>query len=272
MDAIETSGNEQEQSRNESGQFESNQKTSESQIDRQFLEALNQKFSEYDKVLQSQGEDKETLRKLKEAFGEKEKPETSKKWIDNHIGRILEARQKGQEMPITEDLVVQLQKQMDETEDLKRQLREATQALQHMQNPATWQDNQVYSEMDNILSGTLEKVYGEANPKMHNLVSQTVAERLKQTRREAPDVWEKIRNDKNLQRKIVMKAVSEIVPPQAMKMMQKQHEDNQPVTMELLQEAWQETMQIEDPEVRAKAKELLRQKLYSMRSPIGKKR
>lgn len=240
-------------------------------FDPQFLEALNQKFSEYDKALAESSTDKQTLERLKKAFAGEQEEKKQGKWLDKHLGKLLEARQRGQEMPITEDLVVELQKQMDETEELKDQLRKATEALQRMQNPATWQDNQVYSEMDNTLSGVLEKVYGEANPRMHELVSSTIADRLRQTRKEAPEIWEKIRNDKNLQRKVVMKAVSEIVPPQAMQMMRKQHEDSQPVTMELIQQAWDEAMQIEDQELRAKAKEALRQKLYSMKSPFRRR-
>jgi len=234
----------------------------------QFLQALNAKFAEYDQKLAGDNEDKETLQKLKQAFGKQEEPKQNQKWIDKHLSTILEARQKGQQMPITEDLVVELQKQMDETSQLKADLLKAQQALQRMQNPETWQDNQIYSDMDNTLSGVLEKVYGQEHPQMHQHVSGMIADRLKQVRSQAPDVWSKIRNDKTLQRKIVMKAVADIVPPQAMQMMRQQHEENQPITPELLNQAWEETRQIEDPELRAKAKELLRQKLFSMRSPV----
>jgi hypothetical protein len=237
------------------------------QLPAEFLEALNQKFSEYDKHL-SQPKTDPTIEKLKAAFQDKPKEQDNKKWIDKHLSRLLEARQRGQEMPITEDLVVELQKQMDEMNELKRTLAEAQAALKHMKNPQTWQDNAVYSEMDNTLSGVIERVYGQSNPRMHGLVSEVIAERLKQARNEAPDVWEKIRNDKTLQRKIVMKAVSEIVPPQAMKMMREQHEANQPITPADWSAAWEEASQIEDPDVRAKAKELLRQKMFEMKSTL----
>lgn len=238
---------------------------SQGQLPAEFLEALNQKFSEYDKRL-SESKSDPTIEKLKQAFSNEKPRDAQGKWIDKHLGRILEARQRGQEMPITEDLVVEFQKQMDEVTELKKALQEAQQALKHMRNPATWQDNQVYSDMDNVLSSTLEKVYGDSNPRMHAMVSEVVAERLKQARQEAPELWEKIRNDKTLQRKIVMKAVSEIVPPQAMQMMRKQHEDSQPITQETWNQAWEEAQQIEDPDLRAKTKELLRHKMYEMKN------
>lgn len=255
----------QGQSRDDAGRFSSN---NEAQQQQAFLDALNAKFGDLESKI---SEKDQTLNKLKEAFAPEKKKDDSK-WIDAHLKTLLEARQRGQEMPITEDLVVQMQRQMDTIQKLEQELKQAKGQVDRFSNPATWQDNQVYSEMDNTLSSTIERIYGKPSPEIHRTVSGVIADRLKQVRAEAPDVWEQIRNSKEAQRKIVHKAVSEIVPPQAMNMMRQAHEDAQPITQQDFEQAWREASQIEDPKLRSKAKEAIRIKLYEHTNPMRMRR
>jgi hypothetical protein len=238
------------------------------QIDRDFLAALSAKFDDYDKKLSGAAEHSDTLKKIKDAFEPKKSDKQDQKWIDSHLKSLLEARQRGQEMPITEDLVVQMQRQMDTIDELTQKLQRAEAMIGRFNDPATWQDNQVYSDMDNTLSASIERVYGREAPEIHKTVSSIVAERLKQTRQEAPEVWEKIRNNKDLQKRIIHKALSEVVPPEAMKLMREKHEASQPLTQRDFEAAWKEASEIQDPKVRAKAKELVRQKLYEHSNPF----
>lgn len=239
-----------------------------SQIDAEFLQALNSKFDEYDKALGESAKDKEILSKLKSALSDEQPRDKEGKWIDKHLARIMEARQQGGSMPITEDLVVAMQQQMDETTALKSQLEEALRTIKQLSNPQTHQDQNVYGTMDNITTRTIERIYGEVRPEIHDLVSRTLSDRLRQTQKEAPEVWERIRLDPQLQKKVVLKAVSDIVPPQAMQMMRQKHEDEQPLTMQTIRQAFEEAQSIEDPEMRAKAKEIVRQKMWAMRNPL----
>lgn len=238
-----------------------------------FLEALNQKFGEYDQKLSQADKTSAMLKEMQDVLGGKTKSEQkdNKKWIDKHLGTFIQAQREGKSMPITEDLVVEMQRQIDANQELAAKFEKAQRQLERLQNPQTWQDNQVFSDMDNVLSGTLERVYGRSNPEMHQMVSNKVAANIRLLMEHSPSDWERVRNNKDMQRKIVFKAVSDIVPPQAMKMMREQKEAETPLTPEDFATAWEEANQIQDQKTRSKVKELLRQKLYEFRSPIAAK-
>lgn len=235
----------------------------------ELLYSMTEKLEQQDQKLSQSEKNNQVLERLQQALNPQSQKEQkdSKKWIEKHLPSFMESRQQGRQMPITEDMAVEMQNLMDRIEQSEKQNQQYKQQLDRLNNPTTWQDQQIYASMDNQITEALQGIYGQHDDGVYQVVSQKISDRLKATQQAAPDLWEQIRNDGDAQRKIVMKAVSEIVPPKAMANMRKQHEDAQPITPELVSQAWQEASQIEDPEIRAKAKEVVRMHIFEMRNP-----
>lgn len=205
---------------------------------------------------------RKTLERLQKALGGEESQEEQPQWFDNVLGELLEARQRGMDMPITSQLAVELHKSQQRQAELEKQLERLQGKTEYLADPDTQVDVRAYDQMDSFLGESLENVFGgEYPPGMADSVSKSIVTWLKQLKTESPEEWRELRRNPQNQRKVVQHFVDKHIPAHLRKMQANLIEQQQPFTHEDALEAYQEAMQL-PAEQRAKVMPMVRSKIW----------
>lgn len=161
----------------------------------------------------------ERLERVRAAFDDSQgEPEAEEgggdeAWFNEILDGLLDARQRGVEMPLTSRLAVELKKRQDENAALRKQLNDIAKKTDHLADPELSVDRVAYAQMDGMIGDSLGHVFGnDYPPTIGKAVTTAVVNFLGELKREAPDEWKEIRRDSQSQRKIVQHFVNEHIP------------------------------------------------------------
>jgi len=188
-------------------------------------------------------------------------------WYDEGIlPMLLELEKDGKSHPMTATLARELKKSQEQQRQLAELVRTLQARTEEIQDPNTQNDERAFSTMDDYIVDELTSVYGEPKTNLHRAVAANIAADIQAIKTKLPGKWEEIRRDPGKLRKIVQHHITGIIPPTARQAIAKQVDDNTPVTLQTLHQAWDEFQGIKhtlDPQTRGEMASEIRRQLLS---------
>lgn len=227
----------------------------------------------------------ETISKLKSVFdpdsGKAADPYESEKErlnqeLDEYINAAMEHDRRGTPIPLTINNAVSnikfqlrsLEKEKTYEEETKR-LREE---VKRLSNPGHSIDQTAFSNIDSHVINSLEQIYGpgdeytdQKNAQFQAVTGQ-IANEIRDLKENDPQMWDRIRRDRNAQTKLVNHFVKKNIPPKARQIMEQDEIRRTPLGYDELVNAFREAKELaaegKDPKARQYVTQL-RQELLS---------
>lgn len=181
---------------------------------------------------------KETISRMRQAFGaEREQQPTNKPggWLDDILDASLQAEKRGQGMPVTTKIGVELAESQAQIEMLKQLVAETKREVaeaKKSQDPHAQANQAMFMQMDDTLVGQIERIYGQFDEGVYKAGVEKLSDVLNYVRQNEPENWENIRRNKGVQQQIISRVVLSMIPPEAQRALQQQDEDDTPVTQD----------------------------------------
>ena len=187
---------------------------------------------------------------------------------DELLPHLFQLEKEGKSHPMIAKLAAQLKKEQEGTRAYAQKFAQLEAQIAQLSDPRAQNDDRAYGQIDDFLTTELEQVYGEAPSTLHRAVAANIAADLTRLQKEFPGKWEEIRRNPQALQKVVKHHILQIVPPQAKQAIAKQVEDATPVTLQTLNQAWNEFQQIKgrlDPHDRERVATELRRQILAER-------
>jgi hypothetical protein len=189
--------------------------------------------------------------------------------LDHYMQAAIEAERRGQPIPLTTNLAIQLFQgkieQEREREQLFGELAELKRTLNVVNNPETHLDNATYQNIDTSVLGAMDVLYGrqpsDTKSFQFQAVTKAIGAEIRDLKRNDPELWAEIRRDPNRQNKLVQHFVKQTIPPKAREILMEDQIRREPMSTDELMSAFREADQIEDPGERQKIKVAIRQEI-----------
>lgn len=189
--------------------------------------------------------------------------------LDHYMQAAIEAERRGQPIPLTTNLAIQLFQgkieQEREREQLFGELAQLKQAMKIAQNPDNQVDNITYQALDTNVLQAMDVLYGKAPSDVKSYQFQAVTKALgaeiKDLKRNDPELWAEIRRDPNRQASMVRHFVKQTIPPKAREILMEDQIKREPMSTEELRQAFREADGIDDPKERQRIKVAIRQEI-----------
>lgn len=219
------------------------------------------------------------MRKLKGVF-EPSKGDVQEspvgKWeqqLDYYIEQAMEAKNRGQPIPLTANLAVELfQGKIDahkREEALLRRIDQLEGGMKEQTDPRTAINQRAYADFDSHIKNGLERMFGtesrtlDARRTQFNAIGKQVADAVRELQRVAPQKWEEIARSPERIRQIAHNALRNNMPPKAVQMIEQENLRNTPMSQGELLQALKESKSIKDPVKRAEIATQIRQEYFS---------
>jgi hypothetical protein len=243
------------------GQSQQNQNSSTDDL----LAELTKEIRGTQQMVQQQGQRNSSLEKviggIKQAVGGE--PDALPDWYEDEIlPHLFELEKEGKSHPMTATLAKELKAAQLREFKLEERLQRIEQREKELSDPNTQSDDRAYSTMDDFITTELESVYGEASPNLHRAIGANIANDLSRIQKEFPEKWKEIRRNPETMQKIVAHHITLMIPPKAVSVMQKQQEDNTPISLSMVNQAIDEFHQTKHkmtPQQRSDVAQILRQ-------------
>jgi hypothetical protein len=220
----------------------------------------------------------QTIDKIRQAFapdGGEERSPTEQRiaqfeaQLDHYMQAAIEAERRGQPIPLTTNLAIQLFQgkieQEREREQWTRELSALKRGLQQAIDPDTQIDNQTYQNLDTLVLQAMDTLYGKEPNDIKSFQFQSVAKavgaEIRDLKKNDPELWHEIRRDPGRQAKMVQWIVKQTIPPKAREIMQEEHIRKTPMSTQELYQAFEEANAIEDPRERSRIRTAIRQEI-----------
>lgn len=193
---------------------------------------------------------------------------------DQLVPYLAELEKQGKSHPMTATLARELKKAQEQNRQVMPLVEQLKAEIAQLKNPNFQNDERAYAVMDDAITEELTSVYGEASPTLHRAVAANIAADLARVQKELPGKWEEIRRDPQKLARIVRHHITQMIPPVAKQAIAKQVEDNTPVTLETLTQAWGEFQTIKhqlNPQQREEIATELRRRILSERYAQNRK-
>lgn len=189
--------------------------------------------------------------------------------LDHYMQAAIEAERRGQPIPLTTNLAIQLFQgkieQEREREQLFGELAELKRTLNVVNNPETHLDNATYQNIDTSVLGAMDVLYGrgpsDVKSYQFQAVTKAIGAEIRDLKRNDPELWSEIRRDPQRQAKMVQHFVKQTIPPKAREILMEDQVRREPMTTDELMSAFREADGIEDPGERQKIKVAIRQEI-----------
>lgn len=212
---------------------------------------------------------------LREALGGEKQQEAEADWYEDQLlPHLLALEKDGKSHPMIATLARELRKSQEQQKQAAALYAQLQARLDQTQDPVAQNNERAYSQIDDFITEEITSVYGENKPTMHRAIAANIAQDLKRVQAEFPSEWEKIRRDPAKLHRIVQHHVAGIVPPRARQALAAQVEANTPVTLQTVEQAWQEFQSIKDqldPQLRSEMATELRRQLLTHRFAQGRR-
>jgi hypothetical protein len=219
-----------------------------------------------------------TLEKIREVFAPSEDNSGSQTeqriaqyeaQLDHYMQAAIEAERRGQPIPLTTNLAIQLFQgkieQERERENFGGQLAELKAILQRVDNPDNQIDNQTYQNIDTSVLRSLDVLFGkepnDVKSYQFQAVTKAIGAEIRDLKKNDPELWSEIRLDPQRQAKFVQHFVKQTIPPKAREIMMEDQIKREPMTVDELYSAFREAGSIEDPKERQRIKTAIRQEI-----------
>jgi hypothetical protein len=193
--------------------------------------------------------------------------------LDHYMQAAIDAERRGQPIPLTTNLAIQLFQgkieQERERETFAQELRELRRGLDQAKNPDTQVDNLAYQNLDTNVLQAMDILYGKSPSDVKSYQFQAVTKALgaeiKDLKRNDPELWAEIRRDPSRQKRMVEHFVKQTIPPKAREILLEDQIRREPMTTDELFSAFREADAIDDPKERQRIKSAIRTEIVGRR-------
>lgn len=182
-------------------------------------------------------------------------------WFDGLAAQFIEQRAAGAQYPATELLATELYKAQQEQAAMAEKLQMALSKIEQMSNPQQRAEEQSFIRLDDMVSASVERVYGEANPAVQQAIESEIIETIKYIKANDPRMWQDIRRDERALGKLVNWATQQVIPPAIRQRLHAEAEAAVPLTMGDFVSAYKEIGNV-PPALRGRVQAALRQQEY----------
>ncbi|HBR25990.1 MAG TPA: hypothetical protein DD732_02950, partial [Rhizobiales bacterium] len=176
--------------------------------------------------------------------------------IDQYVQAAITAERQGRPIPLTVNAAIEslqgLIAQTEENKILRERLGKMESQVARVSDPGHNINMQAYSSMDSQVINALNTVYGsgdeysDVKTAQFEAVSKLIIKEVKELQTNEPDVWDRIRRNPVDQKKLVNHFVTQVMPPKARQLMQDDEVRRTPLTLQDLQQAWEESKDLKN--------------------------
>lgn len=189
--------------------------------------------------------------------------------LEHYMQAAIEAERRGQPIPLTTNLAIQLFQgrieQERERERFAQEIAALKRATAQANDPQTQIDNQTFQNLDSHVLNAMDTLYGKAPNDVKSYQFQAVTKALgaeiKDLKRNDPELWSEITRDPRRQERMVQHFVKQTIPPKAREILMEDQIRREPMTTAELYSAFRETANIEDPNERQRIRVAIRQEI-----------
>lgn len=244
------------------------------------IQEQDQSFSKLHQEWEGKKGDLELVSKLKGVFeppkgDTKESPVANwEKQLDFYIEQAVEAKNRGQGIPLTANLAISHFKSLIENhqaqEKLHQTIAEMRQQLQEVRDPGHQLNQRAYGNFDTHIKNGLERIYGNdpstfgSRQAQFRAIGQQVSQALQELQRTNPQRWDMIRRDPKEIEAIANRALRMNLPPKAVQMIEQEQLRNTPMSVGELRQAFKEAASIKNDSERTRVQEKIRQDILAL--------
>lgn len=189
--------------------------------------------------------------------------------LDHYMQAAIEAERRGQPIPLTTNLAIQLFQgkieQERERERLYGDIAQLKQAMKAAQNPDNQVDNITYQNLDTSVLQAMDVLYGrepsDVKSYQFQAVTKALGAEIRDLKRNDPELWAEIRRDPNRQASMVRHFVKQTIPPKAREILMEDQIKREPMGTDELYQAFREADGIDDPKERQRIKVAIREEI-----------
>jgi len=235
--------------------------------------------------------DRETLQRLRQALapegegqGKGQKDPTAK-WeqqLDYYLAEAVEAEKRGQGIPLTTNLAVELFNGKIEAyrreQELMATVKELKEQMQQARDPQQTINHTAYAQIDNSIQRGLDQLYGpgdeylDQKSAMFDAIAGQVSRLIQATAKDDFKQWDRLRRSPQQLQRLVNEVIKQNIPPQARKILEEDHIKNTPMPMSELRQAFKEAGSIEDAQERTRIQKMIREEILDNMYSSGKLR
>lgn len=188
--------------------------------------------------------------------------------IDDYIATALEHERAGRPIPVTINAAIKAFQgniaRIQEIKALKGQFETVAAKVDRMADPQNAINQQAYANLDSLSIGMINQIYGNDDAQedtkagIFRAVSSMMTKEIKNIMETDPQLWDRIRRNPADQQTLVRHYVKQVVPPRAMQIMEEDNVRRTPLTLKDLEQAWDQTKQIDDPNAARELRQQLR--------------
>lgn len=179
--------------------------------------------------------------------------------MDYVLSQVLAAQKQGREMPVTAKIGTDLYALASDYEERFAKQQEVidklNQKIEMLSSPDTSLDVNAGHRLETMLMGALDTVYGDTDDSTRIKAAQfdsaarLIGEEIKDLKENDPQKWNRIRRDQSAMQKMVNHFVKMTIPPKAREIMEKEHIENEPTSIQDLWAAFKEAKEasVKDP-------------------------
>lgn len=237
-------------------------------IDPELAQLLHSMHGELQQTKQQNDKYNQQFDQLRKAFGgeQQEQPKADElAWYDEVLTRAMELDRAGQPIPTTVKIASQLANQQKTVAPLLQQVQELQNEIKALKNPQMYHDQNTFRALDQILTSKFEQNYRSPDSAHQDAVARSVAQEVARLRKEDPEVYNQLGRNPRLQEQLVNHYFQKAIPDAYRQMAEEEYLKNSEMTLDDVVDALQAAKQIQDPELRRKAKEKARHMLWEVK-------
>lgn len=245
------------------------------------LQDTQQSLSQFQQEWEGKKGDLELVSKLKGVFeppkGGEQAESPVGEWerqLDFYIEQAVEAKNRGQGIPLTANLAISHFKAQIENyntqQEQKKLIQELRQRLDHVQDPSHNLNQRAFYNFDTHIKNGLERVYGKDQSTLpqrqaqFRAIGQQVSAAIQDLMQKNPQRWDQMRRDPAEIEQLANRALRMNMPPKAVQMIEQENLRNTPMSMGELRRAFKEADSIKDESERTRVKTSIRQDILAM--------
>jgi hypothetical protein len=149
-------------------------------------------------------------------------------WYDDVLRTAMEAEKAGQPIPLTLKISTELLEAQKQNAAMMKELEALKQRENIKSNPEFQMNQAAFTQIDQYMAQTLEHAFEGNIPKqIAAAVTQDLVEKITEEQRVNPQRWAQIRTNPQMMQTIVRNAVSQFIPPEARRIANQHHTENQ---------------------------------------------
>ncbi len=194
--------------------------------------------------------------------------------LDFYIEQAVEAKNRGQGIPLTANLAISHFKSLIENYNVRQALEQKVgqleKQLQSVQDPGHNLNQRAFYSFDTHIKNGLERIYGKDGSTMpqrqaqFQAIGRQVSQAIQELMQKNPQKWDQMRRDPKEIEELANRALRMNLPPKAVQMIEQEQLRNTPMSLGELRQAFKEAESIKNPEERSRIRASIRQDILAM--------